>query len=119
MIIPDFPADALEQHCFPDDLIVLHLDKADSIGYTYKCLGSATYLFTRTFPDEVSERMETFKTVMTELTLEAGDADTNASVAGALLGVRFGLKGLPTEWVEGLRHREYIEKLIDGLVAML
>lgn len=29
-----------------------------------------------------------------------GDSDTNGAITGALLGARFGLKGVPPEWVE-------------------
>lgn len=117
--IPSFPISTLEEHCFPQNLPALNLEEPNSIGYTYKCLGSAVYLFTRQFPEDVDGRREVFKTVMTELTLEAGDADTNAAVAGALLGARLGLEGLPKEWVDGLRHREYIEELVNGLLSML
>ncbi|RUS18028.1 ADP-ribosylglycohydrolase-domain-containing protein, partial [Endogone sp. FLAS-F59071] len=117
--IPSFPSSTLEEYCFPSNLAALKLEESNSIGYTYKCLGSAVYLFTRQFPEDVDGRREAFRTVMTELTLEAGDADTNAAVAGALLGARLGLEGLPREWVEGLRHREYIEGLVDGLIGML
>jgi len=41
-----------------------------------------------------------------------GDADTNAAVAGARLGARFGVKNIPLEWLESLRDR-------DMLLAML
>ncbi len=35
-----------------------------------------------------------------------GDADTNGAVAGALLGARFGVGGIPSEWLRGVRGRE-------------
>ncbi len=40
-----------------------------------------------------------------DVRLEGGDADTNAAVAGALLGARFGVKDIPLEWLESLRDR--------------
>jgi ADP-ribosyl-[dinitrogen reductase] hydrolase len=38
-----------------------------------------------------------------------GDTDTNAAVAGALLGARDGSAGLPSSWLERLADREEIE----------
>jgi len=38
-----------------------------------------------------------------------GDADTNAAVAGALLGARDGTAGLPAGWLDRLAFREAIE----------
>lgn len=35
-----------------------------------------------------------------------GDTDTNAAVAGALLGARFGASSIPTEWLRDLKGRE-------------
>jgi ADP-ribosylglycohydrolase len=35
---------------------------------------------------------------------EGGDADTNAAVAGALLGAREGVAAIPARWIDGLRH---------------
>jgi ADP-ribosylglycohydrolase len=35
-----------------------------------------------------------------------GDADTNAAVAGALAGARFGASAIPQRWLEPLRERE-------------
>ncbi|MBA3616826.1 MAG: ADP-ribosylglycohydrolase family protein [Rubrobacteraceae bacterium] len=35
-----------------------------------------------------------------------GDADTNGAVAGALLGARFGVGGIPSEWLRGVRGRD-------------
>ncbi|KAF8385802.1 hypothetical protein PRIPAC_74944 [Pristionchus pacificus] len=54
-----------------------------------------------------------------------GDTDTNAAIAGALLGARFGLDGIPSEWsrsvekaplrMKGENGIESFEQLIDGV----
>lgn len=44
-----------------------------------------------------------FRTGVIEVANRGGDADTNAAIAGALLGARFGLAGLPAAWVERVR----------------
>jgi ADP-ribosyl-[dinitrogen reductase] hydrolase len=47
-----------------------------------------------------------------------GDADTNAAVAGALLGARDGVGGLPAVWLEGLIDRDAIESGALALVPL-
>ena len=44
---------------------------------------------------------------------QAGDADTNGAVAGALLACKLGLSEIPASWMNGLLHREWFEKHID------
>ena len=44
-----------------------------------------------------------------------GDTDTNAAVAGALLGARHGWSGLPADWLERLTERE---ALVEEGVAL-
>lgn len=41
------------------------------------------------------------------------DADTTASVAGALAGAVYGFDGIPTEWVGKLRGRELIDMYVS------
>jgi ADP-ribosyl-[dinitrogen reductase] hydrolase len=45
-----------------------------------------------------------------------GDTDTNAAVAGALLGARDGFNGLPTQWVERLEDADAIRTEAEALV---
>lgn len=47
-----------------------------------------------------------------------GDADTNAAVAGALLGARDGIAGLPTAWLDRLTDREAILAEAEALVPI-
>jgi ADP-ribosyl-[dinitrogen reductase] hydrolase len=47
-----------------------------------------------------------------------GDTDTNAAVAGALLGARDGASALPAEWLERLRDAEAIEQEARALVPL-
>jgi ADP-ribosylglycohydrolase len=48
-----------------------------------------------------------------------GDTDTNAAVAGALLGYRHGPKAIPTRWLEPLRERERIERVAARLARVV
>jgi ADP-ribosyl-[dinitrogen reductase] hydrolase len=47
-----------------------------------------------------------------------GDSDTNAAVAGALLGARDGVDGLPSVWLERLRDRDAIAAEAKALVPL-
>ena len=47
-----------------------------------------------------------------------GDTDTNAAVAGALLGARGGRAGLPAAWLERLVDREAIEREAEALASL-
>jgi ADP-ribosylglycohydrolase len=47
-----------------------------------------------------------------------GDTDTNAAVAGALLGAREGVDGLPPAWLERLRDADAIRADAEALVPL-
>ncbi len=47
-----------------------------------------------------------------------GDTDTNAAVAGAVLGARYGASNIPERWLACVPQRERIERLADDLLAM-
>jgi ADP-ribosyl-[dinitrogen reductase] hydrolase len=44
------------------------------------------------------------------------DTDTTAAIAGGLAGVRWGIDGIPREWLTGLRDRGMVQALVDRLV---
>eukprot|EP00434_Breviolum_minutum_P033868 symbB.v1.2.029963.t1/scaffold3327.1/size60211/2 len=47
------------------------------------------------------------------LSMAAGDADTNATVAGALLGCALGRQALPELWLSQLPHLVWLEKIAE------
>jgi ADP-ribosylglycohydrolase len=47
-----------------------------------------------------------------------GDADTNAAVACAILGAKFGYKSIPKEYIEGLIYRDQLDDLIIGFTEL-
>ncbi|KAI9330961.1 ADP-ribosylation/Crystallin J1 [Obelidium mucronatum] len=110
-----------ELFAFPESLQALELDESNSIGYTFKCLGAALYCFMQPLSDSglEEENSRLFTRVITELVMEAGDADTNACVAGALLGCRIGFSSLPKHWLESLKHKEYLDQQVEALCIAL
>jgi ADP-ribosylglycohydrolase len=45
------------------------------------------------------------------------DTDTTACIAGGLAGLRWGIAGIPPEWLTGMRGREIVEPLIARLTG--
>ncbi|KAF9927320.1 hypothetical protein FBU30_003319 [Linnemannia zychae] len=117
--VQDKWAKELKDHCFPKDLDQLDLHDSGTMGYTFKCVGAGVYAATRRLdPTPTQEAYHgpsgLFRGVMEQITLEAGDADTNGAVVGSLLGARFGLQeGLPENWWTELKHREWLDPTIE------
>jgi ADP-ribosylglycohydrolase len=83
--------------------------EGNRIGYTLKALGAAFWAL---------QNAETFSDGLLTVIHEGGDADTNAAVAGALLGARFGFEAIPQEWRAGLVfYRELLERA-EQLIAL-
>jgi ADP-ribosylglycohydrolase len=60
-----------------------------------------------------------FETGLLKVINKGGDADTNASVAGSLLGAKFGFGAIPEKYIEGLKYREVLEKKFEGFIALI
>ena len=78
------------------------LNLEDNMGYVFKTTGSAIYGLR-----QVAECLkngekadEIFKKIITEITLEGGDADTNCAVVGSVIGCYLGESGIPEEWIK-------------------
>lgn len=75
-------------------------------------------LFTAGVAIQALLRKEDVETGLRRVVSLGGDADTNAAVAGALLGARDGLGGLPATWLSRLEDREAIEAEARALVPL-
>ena len=91
----------------------MDLDEPHSIGYTLRTLAAALWCYFHS-PD--------FRSGLVDVVNEGGDADTNAAVACAVLGAKFGLEGIPDYYLDNLmlkdvydeKVRKYIEALIKN-----
>ncbi|CAB3981295.1 Hypothetical predicted protein [Paramuricea clavata] len=101
--------DELKHHMFAESLDKLELDSPQAIGYTFKCMGAGFWAF----------RQKDFREAIQAITMEAGDADTNCAVAGALLGCKVGFHKLPKSWVNGLCNRGWLDKEIKSYFTLL
>jgi ADP-ribosylglycohydrolase len=59
-----------------------------------------------------------FEEGMIALLTLGGDTDTTCAVGGALLGARFGMRGIPARWLDGLKMRDRVLAAADGLWRM-
>ena len=59
-----------------------------------------------------------FETEVRRVVSLGGDADTNAAVAGALLGARDGVDGLPAAWLARLADRDVLRAEAEALVPL-
>jgi len=87
----------------------LQLDDRPSIGYTFKTMGSGFYAL----------RENNFARALMRVTWESGDADTNAAVAGAMLGCKLGYTKIPKRWVDRLLHKEWLHEKLEEFLDML
>jgi ADP-ribosyl-[dinitrogen reductase] hydrolase len=63
-------------------------------------------------------RDEDFETSLRGVVALGGDTDTNAAVAGALIGTRVGSEGLPPAWLGRLAGRDAIAEEAAGLAPL-
>lgn len=96
-------------------LALLHLDEGLNsgeqvkLGYTLKTLGAAFWSLLHA---------QTFREGILSVIHEGGDADTNAAVAGALLGARFGYNSIPSSWINGLVYKEQLWNKVEELINL-
>jgi ADP-ribosylglycohydrolase len=112
------------QHATAKTLADLKLDESYKIGYVYKTFGSGILLLRLALRQlkssgQISSQLAIFEKLITDLTMEGGDADTNACFAGALLGALLGYKALPPHWRDGLRHGTWLMEKSEGLCDVL
>lgn len=86
----------------------LKLAEPGKIGYTFKTLGSGFW----------GLKQKDFRKAITKIVMQGGDADTNACVAGALLGCKLGLGAIPSSWQDGLLHKEWLDQQISRFFKM-
>ena len=88
------------------DIRALELQDEESVGYTLRTLAAGLWAYwnARTFEDG-----------LLSVVRAGGDADTNAAVACAILGAKFGFNAIPQEYVDGLIYKEQLDEVINGM----
>ncbi len=88
------------------DIRALELQDRDSVGYTLRCLAAALWAYWHA---------KSFEEGLLTVVRAGGDADTNAAVACAVLGAKYGYEAIPDEYKEGLIYRDQLDAVIAGL----
>ncbi|MCH5301522.1 MAG: ADP-ribosylglycohydrolase family protein [Prevotella sp.] len=91
------------------DIRALQLQDADSVGYTLRTLAAGLWAYWNA---------QSFEEGLLAVVNAGGDADTNAAVACAILGAKFGFSAIPQEYVDGLIYREQLDAVVSGLAEM-
>ena len=86
----------------------LPIARAGESGYVVHCVEIAFWFVTHD---------RTLEEALIYLAQAGGDTDTNAAVAGALLGARYGETALPPRWMEQLVGAQGIAKLAEDLLS--
>ena len=63
-------------------------------------------------------REQSFEAALRRVVSFGGDTDTNAAVAGALVGAQVGRLGLPADWLERLPERDAIDREAEALLPL-
>lgn len=87
----------------------LELPDEKSMGYTLKTLSAGLWAYWHS---------STFEEGLLAIVNAGGDADTNAAVACAILGAKFGYDSIPKDYVEGLIHLEELDKVAGGIISL-
>ena len=93
----------LRKYLRADKLEEMKLDDKQALGYTFKCAGAGFYGL---------RKGTDFRSSITQLIMEGGDADTNGAVFGALLGCKIGFSALPEDLMR-FPHRQWLDEKVD------
>ena len=91
------------------DIRALELQDWDSVGYTLKTLAAGLWAYWNA---------PSFEEGLLTVVRAGGDADTNAAVACAILGAKYGFCAIPQEYVDGLIYREQLEEVVSGIIEL-
>lgn len=89
----------------------LKLDDSKTMGYTLKTLGGALWCYFHS---------PSFEEGLIDIINRGGDADTNAAIACAILGAKYGYNSIPPDMINGLHneslYRIYIENFMKSIL---
>lgn len=86
------------------------LDDEQTMGYTLKTMGCAVWCL---------YHVENFVEGLLKVVNAGGDADTNAAVACAVLGAKYGKKGIPEYYIQSLKRKDEYREMIGQLTNIL
>jgi len=85
-----------------------NIDNMHGMGYVNRALDRALVAYA----DSICLG-GTFEDYILEVVNEGGDCDTNAAIAGGLLGARFGYSNIPQRWLDVLMWKDELDEATD------
>ena len=79
-------------------------EKIRSSGYVVDALEAAVWSLANT---------SSFKEALLKAVNLGDDSDTVGAIAGGLAGLYYGYQSIPTDWLEAIQRRDWIEKLCE------
>jgi ADP-ribosylglycohydrolase len=79
------------------------------VGYTLKTLAAGLWAYWNA---------PSFEEGLLSVVRAGGDADTNAAVACAILGAKFGFSAIPQEYIDGLIYKEQLDEVVSGMIEL-
>jgi ADP-ribosyl-[dinitrogen reductase] hydrolase len=92
-----------------DERFLAELAAGPESGACWTALGVAIY---------AAKHLDSYEEAMRWVIALGGDTDTNAAVAGALIGARDGASAIPDRWLAVIRHRDRIERAAVRITAL-
>lgn len=93
-----------------EDISALQLDETYSIGYTLRSLAVALWCYFHA-PD--------FEKGLITIVNEGGDADTNAAIACAILGAKYGYSFIPKYYIDNLHNGDFYLHKVENFIKLL
>jgi ADP-ribosylglycohydrolase len=90
------------KHITFENIEDLKLDEEFKMGYTLKTMGCVFWAF--------DNLILGYQKILKTIYSEGGDTDTNGCVAGGLVSSLLSMHSIPTEWIDELNHKDFIEK---------
>ena len=95
---------------YQNNIEALRLDEQGKIGYTLKTMSAALWAYNYSTD---------FYSGLRTIIEEGGDADTNGSVTGALLGLKFGLNTIPKHLIDNLIGKDVLTNKINDVGTIM
>lgn len=94
---------------FQADFKNLPEEEIKSSGYVVHTLEAALWCLLNT---------ENYKSLALKAVNLGEDTDTVAAVAGGLAGIFYGLENIPTDWLETLQNKKYLENIAENFCTI-
>lgn len=86
----------------------LNLDGPEGIGYTLRTLAASLWCYWH---------VKSFEEGLLAIVNEGGDSDTNAAIACAILGAKFGYDSIPVYYIDNLHNEEVYRGKVNKFIS--